>query len=121
MNRLMHRAALALCTAALLSGCYRINYSTGRAPNTKVMPENTTEHMGIFGLVNFSDPVELNSICPEGFAKVEQKVTFAYGLVSAITFGLYNPHRVTVQCASGTAFDVKLTNEGLARSAKRLE
>lgn len=107
------------------SGCYKINYVT--APSAPYPQTTNWHHIGIFGLVEFSEPVMLDRICPAGFARVENQISFVNGLVSPVALNLvglawaYQPHTVKVYCKSGQAFDVEVNEQGLALSAQPVE
>jgi hypothetical protein len=44
--------------------------------------------------------VETASQCPNGVARVETQHSFLNGLAAALTFSIYTPMTITVQCAS---------------------
>ncbi|NOY26471.1 MAG: hypothetical protein GXP62_11415 [Oligoflexia bacterium] len=119
--------ALACLTALLSSGCYKIDYVAGPS---NPMPQSTQwHHIGIFGLIEFSAPVRLDQICPNGFARVHNEISVVNGLamlaVNAVTVGTlgwaYQPHTVQVYCSSGQAYNVQLNGDGLAMSAQRVD
>lgn len=85
-----------------LSACYHVTVDTGRRPSGETI-ERPWAHSFIYGLVP-PETVETASRCPNGVARVETQMSFLNGLVSAITWGLYTPMNITVQCAAaGTA------------------
>ena len=103
-----------------LNGCYKIDYVQG--PSEPYATQSEWHHIGILGLVEFSDPVRLDQICPGGWAKVHNEISVLHGLVTVAlgTVGLswaYTPHTIEVYCASGQAFQVELDDQGLATSA----
>lgn len=69
-------------------------------------------HDGITGLVEFSKPVKLDSLCPQGVAYVEQETSFLNGLVERLTFDWYNPQTVTVYCVNGAHGEAALNAAG---------
>jgi hypothetical protein len=95
----MRPTLLALATAVLLSGCYRVTVTTGApaAPTTIDIP---WQHSFVYGLV---PPQELSTAerCPNNVSKVVTEQSFLNGLASALTWSLYTPIHVTVTCASG--------------------
>jgi hypothetical protein len=120
---------LALAGTVLLgSGCYKVNYVA--APSAPYPQVTQWHHIGLVGLVEFSSPVMLDQICPGGFARVENEISFVNGLVSNPVlpsalgfFGLswvYQPHTVKVYCKSGQSYQVELDDEGMALSAESL-
>ena len=87
-----------LVTGALaLTGCYHAVVDTGRAPSGQVV-ENEWAHGFVYGLVPPST-VEVAQECPNGVAKVETQLSFLNQVASALTFGIYTPMTVSVQCA----------------------
>jgi len=56
-------------------------------------------HDAVFGLAEVSDPVDLGKRCDgRAWATVEVQETFVQGLVSAVTYSLYNPWNVSYAC-----------------------
>lgn len=59
-------------------------------------------HTGVFGLVEFSAPIDLSDRCPGGASAQWQTTqiqqTFLQGLAQALTWGFYSPWDVNVQC-----------------------
>lgn len=111
--------ALLGAAALALSGCYKIDYING--PSDPYPASSQWHHIGILGLVEFSNPVALHTICPNGWGKVHNERSFLNGLVSYIVGnGLYSPYTVEVHCASGQAYRVNLNEDGLATSAEPL-
>ena len=115
--------AIGLLAGLLSTGCYKIDYVAG--PSAPYPQTTEWHHIGILGLVEFSEPVQLDMICPGGFARVHNEVSFVNGVVTlALGFvGLswaYQPHTVQVYCKSGQAYDVQLDGNGLATAATRL-
>jgi Bor protein len=56
----------------------------------------------LWGLVA-NDQVDIRRECPMGAAVVETEQSFANGLVSAVTLGIYTPQHVRITCASRSA------------------
>lgn len=96
--------ALALCTvfgAMMATGCMHHRYYT----ESNVVPTETPDYESnftshfVFGLVTpASSDVNVSEVCPNGMRYAEDKVTFLNGLVSGLTFNLYNPTKVRVWC-----------------------
>ncbi len=121
----MKRIAMMASVAAALSGCYKIDYvrstSAAGAPTAEEW-----HHIGLFALVEFSDPVPLQTICPTGFARVHHEISVVNGaLTMALGFvGLswvYQPSTISVYCNSGSAYNVEVDSEGMAMTAQRFE
>ncbi len=92
--------ALVLAAALLaVAGCYHVRYVTDVAPAPGPSAEQW-HHDFVWGLVEASDPVPLETLCPADYATIESEMTFVNGLVQAITFSLYDPQTVTVTCSA---------------------
>jgi hypothetical protein len=90
-------AVLALLVTTI--GCYRATIDTGRQPSgTEV--RNDWAHSFIAGLV---PPAVVNTAaqCPNGVARVETQHSFLNMLAQLVTFSLYSPMTIRVQCAAG--------------------
>lgn len=94
----------------VLSSCYHAQITTDQQASTEVI-DKPWAHSFVFGLV---PPAEINtaSQCPNGVARVETKISFLNGLVSAITFSLYTPMHITVTCAESSAEAVQSSEAG---------
>jgi hypothetical protein len=116
MRKILVAAALVAST-----GCYHVTVDTGRTPNGQVI-ENNWANSFVYGLVPPAT-VETASKCPSGVAKVETQQSFLNGLVSGLTFGLYTPWTIKVQCAgSGRTGDATIIRDadvaaGIAKAA----
>ncbi len=77
----MSRAAALLVCCSLLSGCYNIRFH--RRVESEPAPTSTRwHHAMVNGVADLSGPVKVNTICPDGFAVVENRVTFLNGLAN---------------------------------------
>lgn len=85
--------------AVLFTGCYHATVETGLQPSGQKI-ENKWAHGFIGGLVPPST-IETASKCPNGVAKVETKLSFLNQLATAVTWGIYSPMSISVECASG--------------------
>jgi hypothetical protein len=90
--------ASSLLLAVAVTGCYRATVDTGRTPSGQVI-QNQWAHSFIGGLVPPST-VETAGRCPTGVARVETQLSFLNLIANAVTFGLYSPMTITVQCAA---------------------
>lgn len=122
MNRHPFPGLRALPVLMLLgAGCYKIDYVQG--PSDPFPAETDWHHIGIFGLVEFSNPVRLDQICPQGWARVHNERSFLNGLVTLLlgTVGaswVYQPHTIKVYCQSGQTLEVDLNEAGLVTAAR---
>lgn len=102
--------------AVIASGCYHATINTGRTPSGQQV-ERPWAHSFIYGLVSPST-VETAAQCPNGVARVETQHSFLNMLVGAITFGIYTPMDIRVQCAaSGGGDDAEAPALSLPESA----
>ena len=101
----MNRTWLIALALTSSSACYRTRMIFRQAPmgQTSTEYDGKWHHGGVLGLVEFSDPVALDRACPGGVAEIEQRTSFLNGLVAGLTWRLYTPQSVTVECASTTA------------------
>jgi hypothetical protein len=91
-------------TLALLasSACFHQVVQTGRPAGTTVIDKPWVS-MWLWGLVA-AEPIESQPLCPSGVAVVTTEMSFANGLVSALTLGIYTPAHVQITCSgSGRA------------------
>ena len=86
--------------AIALSGCHKIYYHNGgqMIANKNDAQYSEWHHDGVFGLVEFSDPVDLKARCERGWSTVETENSFLTGLVSGATYALYTPRMANVVC-----------------------
>lgn len=96
--RLTRLSALAV-VFVLASGCYHATINTGRQPNGQTI-NVPWAHSFIGGLVP-PKVVETASTCPNGVAVVETQHSFLNMLAQIVTFSIYSPMTITVQCAGG--------------------
>ena len=104
---------------AFASGCFHQVVQTGRTPGATVVSKPWTPTF-IFGLVP-APPIDVSKECPNGVATVETQMSFVNGLVSAITFGLYDPHDVKITCAAGRASLDGAREINIARNSSEAE
>lgn len=95
LHRILLIAGLLLGTA----GCYKAVIDTGRQPNGQTI-ERPWAHSFIGGLVPPS-VTETASQCSGGVAQVTTQHSFLNLVAHAVTFGIYSPMTITVQCAGG--------------------
>jgi Bor protein len=96
--------SLGLLSATLvLGGCYHAIVETGR-PASGTVVENQWAHSFLAGLVP-PNPLDVSSRCPSGVARVETQHSFLNSLAAAITFSIYTPMTITVQCAAAGSPD----------------
>ena len=117
--------ALALCAAAVLSGCYKTTFTTGAA--TSAAPKQEIWHHRIIGgIVELPSPVDLGRVCPSGVARIHTEISPLNALVqyapSVIGLpSLYNPSTIQVWCKSGTAARISSTEDGVVDISYLLE
>lgn len=96
MKKLASAAALAVAIAA--TGCYHATIDTGLQPSGQTIKKPWATSF-VYGLVP-PEVVETAAKCPNGVAKVETQLSFLNQLVSALTFGIFTPMTIEVQCAA---------------------
>lgn len=93
-----NRIAFLLVVAFGISGCYHATIDTGLTPSGQTV-ENKWATGWIAGLVP-PKTVETASQCPNGVARVETQLSFLNQVANFVTFGIYSPMTITVQCAA---------------------
>jgi hypothetical protein len=92
------RALTLVCLLAATTGCYKATIETGLQPSGESI-KNEWAHSFIAGLVPPST-VETASRCPNGVARVQTQLSFLNMVANAVTFGIYSPMTIEVQCAA---------------------
>lgn len=94
----MKRIAAVAVLAAALSGCYHATVELP-SPAAPQRTESLWAHSWVYGLV---PPSTVNAAehCPSGASRVETQVGVPHMLVSWITFGIYTPMQIQIQCAA---------------------
>jgi len=91
------KCVLAVVCVLALSGCFRHTYYVaGTTPAT--VHEQWLDH-GLWGLVTFSDPLELRARCPAGVARIVDQVEVHQALIGLVTLGIYTPSTSYVHCS----------------------
>ncbi len=93
------RNAFLLVSFLAMAGCYHAIIETGLQPNGQVVTKPWANSF-LDGLVP-PPIVETASKCPNGVARVETQHSFLNEVATVITFGIYSPMTITVQCAGG--------------------
>lgn len=95
----MNRSLRAPLAAALVlsMACWHAIITTGRAESSTVVEKQWASSF-IYGLVP-PDPLDVESQCKSGVAKVETQHSFLNGLVAFLTFSIYTPIDIKVTCA----------------------
>ena len=87
-----------LAAALVLSmACWHAIITTGRAESSTVV-EKPWASSFVYGLVP-PDPLDVESQCKSGVAKVETYHSFLNGLVAFLTISIYTPIDIKVTCA----------------------
>lgn len=81
-----------------MTGCSTIYFHRGTDENQVTHKE--WHHNGIFGLVEFSDPVDLSNHCGSSWKTIKTEETFIQGLIAGVTYRLYDPWMFSYSCAS---------------------
>jgi hypothetical protein len=101
------RAVSLLVLVAVSAGCYRATIETGRAASGQTVRQDWA-HSFVAGLV---PPATVNtaSQCPNGVARVQTLHSFLNMIAQFITFSLYSPMTIVVDCAASEENDAELT------------
>ena len=100
----MHKTMILSALIAVLTvGCFNHAYV-----NPNVTPELEPSYSRwhshwLAGLISSTAPVELDEVCPQGVARIENVQTFVNGLIGALIGIVYFPTTVKVYCVEATA------------------
>ena len=88
-----------------LSSCYTIHFSKTSQSPPQEYQFTSWHHIGLSGLFEFSDPVNLKEICSEqgDWSSVRVQTGFVQLLVTGLTNNLYSPKKVSIQCVAGSS------------------
>lgn len=95
MRKLLAVAALLLCTA-----CYHFHYVNTDVPPTPIAQDESWHHGLVWGMAELTPPVEVSRLCPNGWAHVDQELSFVNGVAQLFTFSIYAPQTTSVYCSS---------------------
>jgi hypothetical protein len=112
------RFVVLAATVLFLGACHHATVNTGLQPSGQ--KSTTWGHGFIYGLVPPAT-VDGASKCPNGVAKVETQLSFPNQLVSWLTFGLYSPMMITVECAATRAAALPADAETISVSSDATE
>jgi hypothetical protein len=101
VRRLMQLSGVV--SLVLLAGCYQAVINTGR-PASGQTGERPWAHSFLAGLVPPS-VTDAASACPNGVARVETQHSFLNVVAQMITFSIYTPMTIIVQCAGSVPED----------------
>jgi hypothetical protein len=97
------RFVVLAATVLFLGACHHATVNTGLQPSGQ--KSSQWGHSFIYGLVP-PGTVDGTAKCPNGVARVETQLSFPNQLVSWLTFGLYSPMTITVECAATRSADL---------------
>ena len=97
------------------TGCYKLSYVQDANVEANGPGVTKKHHTFLLGLVE-PKHVNINSLCPGGFTKIEQKKIVIDAFLGLIVGNLipiigYYPQTVTVHCASSAAYELKMDND----------
>lgn len=95
------RSLLIVCAVAVVAGCYHAIIDTGLSSSGQTV-SNKWAHSYLAGLVP-PKLVETAARCPNGVAKVETQHSFLNMVAQVVTFSIYSPMTIEVQCATRTS------------------
>ncbi|MCX7674324.1 MAG: hypothetical protein N2Z70_00665 [Bdellovibrionaceae bacterium] len=100
MNKLLTTFTIFIAVATITS-CHTIHLRNGNNANTKYEYENF-HHIGIFSLVEFSDPVVPQRICRGSWDSVRTRTGPLQILVRLVPYvsSFYSPEEVAIACST---------------------
>jgi hypothetical protein len=93
----------AIVIGALLAtaACFRTTVRSGTPAGHAPIEYDERWHNGVvYGIAELSGPYDLQKVCPQGWSEIHTETDFLTGLVSALTFQIYTPQRVTIRCSA---------------------
>ncbi len=104
-----------VCLVAIVatgsSGCYRVHVRSGLPPGEAAEGYDYRWHHGLlWGLVSPGGTYDLARICPAGWAEIDEQSDLLTVGTTAVTLGVYAPHRVTLICARETHTELPPTH-----------
>jgi hypothetical protein len=98
------RALLIAGAVAAGAGCYTTRIHSGMPGSTpSLLATDRWHHTVVAGVAEISDPIDLEALCPQGWASIHEEYTFLNGLVAGVTSQIYTPRVYTVTCSGGAA------------------
>lgn len=90
MNKKVLNLTYILALGFIMTSCYSLSYSVGKGPQ-KGIEVKEKNHYFIYGLAKgkTSDPIKMAGEASDYEVNVSH--TFVDGLISFVTFGIYNP------------------------------
>jgi hypothetical protein len=98
-----------LVAAFLVAGCatQQVDFHEGIKDNTKAQHKEW-QHFFVYGLVPPAQNMNSDEFCSGSeIARVETEQTFLNGLVTGVTYGIYNPMTLRIYCKSQITGPVK--------------
>jgi hypothetical protein len=95
----MMRFLAMFLAATALTGCFHIRY-TNDTPVAAEPAQQNWHHNVVFGLVEVSEPENVNKACPSAVGLVKSEQSFVAGLVSLLTLNIYTPTDVIIYCSA---------------------
>jgi hypothetical protein len=98
------RALLLAAAVTTGAGCYTTRIHAG-PPGVMPAPLATGRwhHTLVGGLAEIADPIDLEALCPQGWATINEEYSFLNGLAASVTSQIYTPRTYTVTCSGGAA------------------
>lgn len=81
-----------------LTSCETIYFKKEATSPTYPISNESYHHIGIFGLVEFSDPYNPQKTCSD-WSSIRSENSFLSGLISTVTYNIYSPRTVSVVCS----------------------
>ena len=101
VNKEKFMKKIVLIVSFILSSCSTMHFTNTdlKANNKNSQNLESWHHNAIVGLVEISSPVGLDQICKEGtWQSVTVEESFINGLVEMISYNMWNPRTVTINC-----------------------
>jgi len=102
-TRCGHRLFGVLLAVSIIGGCAANTIVSKRVGDGHIREQNLRFFLG--GVVGH-ETIDLDAICPQGFARIRDLTTFLDGFLSVVTLAIYTPRTAEIECARrGGGFD----------------
>lgn len=92
-----------MLTLWIALGCYKNTVNLGPPPG--VQTYETRKAFVFWGALPDAE-VDMDAVCPQGVARIEEKQNFLDGTIACCSLGFVRTVSVKVTCADGAAFEL---------------
>ena len=111
---------LLLSSALSFTGC-AMKSATRSTFSQLEIPEIGVDEFQELGLVEFTSPIPVHTVCPTGFLKVDVHQSFWAEAARVLSFGMYSPAKTYVTCRNGEAYMIGLNHQGFVEVLRKVK